>query len=317
MSQNLARLYAALGLTPELVGEEDLEHATAMLQARMRVLAEEVLEAEAAGRTLASAVTDEEAFPALHQLHVAARDLLTMSLPAPLARWVREALESPESPVSEELQRGLAALAAAPEAPPASRALARLLLFEAVRVSLLVAEHLSGTSIEAVGAGQRDVDEIAEQEVGAWIASLSELAGEDPEVRPLEILVSAALLRLNHRVDELRVELTRVGEELVDALRLRASFDVKLRDMEAADAILARNAFAVAIDEERREIEDLQKEHAFVLGDRRRAALDQQVSRLRRRMARGEWPRRRSPAFVDLVADAPDVPAKDPEGDGR
>jgi hypothetical protein len=306
MSQSLARLYEALGLTPDLVGAEDLDEATALLQARMRILAEEVLEAEAAGLTLAVAVGDEAAYPALYRLHVGARDLLTMSLPAPVARWVREALESPESEVAEELQRGLASLAAAPDAPPATRALARLLLFEAVRVSLLVAEHLSGSSIAAVGAGSADIDEIAEQEVGAWIASLAELVGDDPEVRPLEVLVSAALLRLNHRVDELKVELAQTSDSLVERLRLRAAFDLKLRDMEASDAILARNAFAAAIDEDRREIEALQSEHAFALRDRRRDALDQQVSRLRRRMARGEWPRRRGAAFVDLVAGDPE-----------
>ncbi len=300
MSESLARLYEVLGLTPALLDEEELDHAVAMLQARLRILAEETLEAEAAGRTLASAVADEETFPALHRLHVGARDLLTISLPATLANWVREALATPDSEVSEALQRGLASLAASPDAPPSSRALARLLLFEAVRISLLVAEHLSGSSIEAVGAGPSDVDEIAEQEVGAWIASLAELTGDDPEVRPLELLVASALLRLNHRVDELRGEITRVGEEMIESLRMRAAFEVKLRDMEAADAVLARNAFAVAFGEPRLEVEELQQEHP-ILRDRRRDALDQQVSRLRRRMARGEWPTRRSPAFMDLV----------------
>lgn len=296
----LRRLYESLDLAP-ILSTAELERGLEQLQARLARLAVEVVDAAAQGRRLAAAVDDELGFPSLHRLHLGLRDLLTMSLPAPLIGWVKQALAAPESPLHDGFQRGLAQLAAEPSAPPASRALARLFLFEAVRVHLLVAEHLSGSSIAAVGGLPRDVDAIAEAEVDRWIASAAHL---DTEVRPLNVLVAASLLSLEQHVDDLKNVLARIEDDLATAFRLRADLELKLRDMDAADAVLIRNAFAPALDEQRVEVERLQAEHPLLLGDRRRDALDQQVSRLRRRMTAGDWPTRRSPALIDLIIEA-------------
>jgi hypothetical protein len=297
----LRRVYESLGLAPAVMSAEDLERGLAQLGTRLARLAVEALDAEAQGRRLSDAVADEHNFPALHRLHLGVRDLLTMSLPAPLIGWARQVLAAPESPVTADLQAGLAALAADAAAVPAARALARLLLYEAVRVHLIVAEHLSGSSIAAVGAAPADVDAIAEAEVDRWVAArISE------DVRPLNVLVAAGLLALERHVDDLKDVLARLSGDMNDAFQLRAALELRLREMEAADAVLVRNAFAPALDEQRLEVERLAAEHPLLLGERRRDALDQQVSRLRRRMAAGDWPRRRGPALIDLLAEQDD-----------
>jgi hypothetical protein len=247
-------------------------------------------------------------FPALHRLHVAVRDALTMTLPAEVTGWVRKIMAEPESPIADEVMAGLARLAAAPDGSTnhEARAAARVLLYQAVRVNMIVAEHLSNTSIAVVGAQPEDIDRIAEIEVARWIA----IAREDQEhvegIRPLHVLVAAALVHLERHVDELRDMLARVEDDLATAFRLRAELELKLRDMEAADAVLIRNAFAPAIREQRVEVETLQASHPMVLGERKRAAIDQQVSRLRRRIAEGDWPTRRGTALIDLIEEAED-----------
>jgi hypothetical protein len=306
---SLRSLTEALGLAPGVLRPDELERGLEQLGARLARLAVEVADAQAQGRRLAEAAASELDYPILHRLHVGVRDLLTLSLPPPLVEWARQALAAPEAPVVDELQRGLAALAASAEAAPASRAVARLFLFEAVRVHLIIAEHLSGSSIAAVGALPADVDAIAEDEVDRFIAQAAALGSA--EVRPLNVLVSAGLISLEQHVGELKGVLARLEDDLATAFRVRAALELKLREMDAPDAVLIRNAFAPALDEQRLEVERLRAEHPLLLGDRKRDALDQQVSRLRRRIAAGEWPERRSPALIDLIADS-EEPEEEP-----
>ena len=296
---SLRRVYESLGLAPEVMTAEELERGLEQLGTRMGRLAVEVADAQAQGQRLAAAAENELDYPILHRLHNGVRDVLTLSLPPALVAWAKQALAAPESPMLDDFQKGLAALAASPEAAPASRALARLFLFEAVRVHLLVAEHLSGTSIASVGALPSDLDAIAEAEVDFYIERAAEIDGE---VRPLNVLVGAGLLALEQHVDELKDVLARIEDDLATAFRLRAALELKLREMDATDAILIRNAFAPALDEQRLEVERLKAEHPLLLGERRRDAIDQQVSRLKRRIAAGDWPERKSPALIDLIA---------------
>jgi len=297
---SLRRVYESLGLAPGVMTPEELERGLDQLGARLNRLAVELVDAQAQGLRLAAAAANELDYPILHRLHLGIRDVLTLSLPAPLAAWARQTLAAPELPIFDDFQRGLAALAAAHDAPAPSRALARLFLFEAVRINLIVAEHLSGSSIAVVGALPADVDAIAEAEVDEYVARA---ASVDAEVRPLNVLVAAGLLSLEQHVGELKGVLARIEDDLATAFRLRAALELKLRDMDAADALLIRNAFAPALDEQRLEVERLQTEHPLLLGERRRDAIDQQVSRLRRRIAAGDWPERRAPALIDLLTE--------------
>jgi hypothetical protein len=282
-------------------GVPGLERGVEQLQAALVRLWVEAVDAEAKGRGLTDAAEDEATFPALHRLHLAVHDILTMSLPPELQGWAKTFLARPDNGFFDDLQRGLGRLAAGVE--PA-RALGRVLLYEAVRLNMIIAEHLSGTSIASVGGQQRDLDLIAESEVARWIAHAS--AAPPGDERPLELLVAAGLSDLSRHVADLKDVVRRVDEDLVSAFRLRAELEMKLRQMDAADAVLIRNAFAPALDEQRREVEALRDQHAMLLGERSRDAIDQQVSRLKRRIAGEDWPERRRKAIIDLIAEAED-----------
>src|SRR5262249_18172124 len=280
-------------------GVPGLERGVEQLQAALVRLWVEALDAEAKGRSLTDAAEDDATFPALHRLHLAVHDILTMSLPPELQGWARAFLARPDHGFFDELQRGLGRLAAS-DGP--ARALGRVLLYQAVRLNLMIAEHLSGSSIASVGGQARDLDLIAEAEVARWIEHAS--AAPPGDERPLELLVAAGLTDLGRHLEDLKDVVRRVDEDLVSAFRLRAELELKLRQMDAADAVLIRNAFAPALDEQRREVDALRDEHSMVLRDRSRDAIDQQVSRLKRRIAGEDWPERRRKAIIDLIAEA-------------
>ncbi|HKA86079.1 MAG TPA: hypothetical protein VKE22_00385 [Haliangiales bacterium] len=280
-------------------GVPGLERGVEQLQAALVRLWVEALDAEAKGRSLTDAAEDDATFPALHRLHLAVHDILTMSLPPELQGWARAFLARPDHGFFDELQRGLGRLAAS-DGP--ARALGRVLLYQAVRLNLMIAEHLSGSSIASVGGQARDLDLIAEAEVARWIEHAS--AAPPGDERPLELLVAAGLTDLGRHLEDLKDVVRRVDEDLVSAFRLRAELELKLRQMDAADAVLIRNAFAPALDEQRREVDALRESHPMLLGERSRDAIDQQVSRLRRRIAGEDWPERRRKAIIDLIAEA-------------
>src|SRR5215471_4650305 len=105
---SLRRIYESLGLAPEIISPADLERGIEQLGARLARLAVEVADATSQGHRLAEAAANELDFPILHRLHLALRDILTLSLPAPLAAWARNVLAGPESPLVDDFQRGLA-----------------------------------------------------------------------------------------------------------------------------------------------------------------------------------------------------------------
>jgi hypothetical protein len=280
-------------------GIPGLERGAQQLQSALLRLWVEAVDAEARGTGLVDAAEDEASFPSLHRLHVAVHDILTMSLPPELQGWAEAFLARPDTEFFDELSRALGRLAAS---DGALRPLGRVLLYQAVRLNLLIAEHLSGTSIAVVGGQARDVDLIAEAEVGRWIEHAAEAPPGDE--RPLELLVAAGLVDLERHVADLHDVVRRVDGDLASAFRVRAALELKLREMDAADAVLIRNAFAPAIDEQRREVDQLREEHPMLLGERSRDAIDQQVSRLKRRIAGEDWPERRRKAIIDLIAEA-------------
>jgi hypothetical protein len=66
-----------------------------------------------------------------------------------------------------------------------------------------------------------------------------------------------------------------------------AAIERSLRDLEAVDALLVHNEVASYLGEQRLSVQELQRQHPVVLDGMTRAALDQRISRLRRRLAAG------------------------------
>ncbi|HEY3357708.1 MAG TPA: hypothetical protein VGQ83_30930 [Polyangia bacterium] len=293
----LRRLAARAGLEDVISGEE-LSRGLEEIIAGLRRVAVEAAEAEARGLRLSVAARDDVGYPSLYRLHVGVEDLLTMELPRELRGWARRALALPGPPIPDEIQIELGRIAASRSHSAVERALARVLLFQGIRVGLFVTELMVDGTL--VGAGE-DLDEIAEEELDFWLDRGSRFEGE---VRPLNVLLAGALVELERHHAEVRALLASLRDEAAgDEVRRRATLEHRLRRMDSADAILVRNAFGPTIGEPRVSLARLKQDHPLALRHRRGDALDRRARRLLERIRRGDWPTRRNVALVDLITE--------------
>jgi hypothetical protein len=283
---------------PVVAGTIDLTD----LQGELELVAAQAEAAQAEGLRWDVAVRDAR-YGALARLHRDLRDAMFVELPDPLRVWVEGQTAAPDS-VAAGFGDRLAGLARAPAhdddgASALQRALAELLVFEAVRLRLLVAAWHSG-DYERLGGDEDDVDAIAAEEIDRL---LGHPALESEDVRPLTLLSAAATVSLARDAGERAGELRMSGEDLREELSMRARLRAALRELRLPESILLANALAALLGETRQELPDLQADHALALEGMSRQAMDQRVSRGRRALTKGDdaWPRRRAPALYDLL----------------
>ncbi len=302
--------------TPPVPAQVDMSQ----LREELGEVAHEALEARMAGIPLDRAVRDPR-FPAMGEFHQGLRDALFVELPRELETWVAD-LQSPERARAAGIpaffgqlfdrahESGLAAPAVtATEVDGPSQlqaALAELLLFETVRLRLLMSAW-SSPEFESLGGSEEDVDEIAWGEV-AFLLQEPELA--DPDVRPIAVMVASASVALAREAAGRAAALRRVGEDTREELRMQARLREALRELRLPESVLLENALANILGEERLELPDLQASRPVALGGLSRQAMDQRVSRGRRALhkAQEQWPRRRKPSLYDMLRDD-DAPA--------
>jgi hypothetical protein len=294
--------------------EDDLEQvAIEALDARMR------------GVSLDDAVHDPR-FAHLVEFHEGLRDALLVEIPRELQPWIAaiggETVERAltTKPRKAELQSSAETIAArlsnlqtdlfaqafgadpanAGDGPEQLRAaLSELLLFEAVRLQLLVTMW-SSTDFESLGGDEQAIDTIAWAEVEAL---LLEPALAEDDVRPLPVMVAAGSVALARDAADRAEALRLVAEDHRETLRMRARLRAALRELRLTEAVLLENALAGLLGEERVELLDLQASRPLALDGLTRQAMDQRVSRGRRALTQGpdKWPSRRRPALFDLL----------------
>jgi hypothetical protein len=250
------------------------------LEALLLRTAFEAHDALARGLPLADAARDGVRFPSLFRLHAGLGDALELSIATEVGEWLDDARRSAEQ--LDRLREGLVQVAALGQ--PLEAALARFLLFEAVRTRLLVAAWASDTAFEAAGGDPEDVDAIAAAEVARAVASSPSLP---PDIRRFRLLLAAAMVELTRHAEELRASLARAQGDLVASFGERAAIEAQLRELDPVDAVLVRNELARYLGEERVTIEELTRRHPVLLGGHKRDALDQRMSRFRRRLLSG------------------------------
>jgi hypothetical protein len=311
------------------------------LRDELEQVAIEALDARMRGVTPDAAVYDER-FPHLVEFHTGLRDALLVEIPRELQPWVAaiggETVEDKLPAAKPKSARKAQAVAAQTQAvvgrlsslhkdlfarafgaDPASAgdgpdqlqaALAELLLFESVRLQLLVVVW-SSTEFESLGGDEQAIDEIAWAEVEAMLLE-PELAHGD--VRPLPVMVAAGSIALARDAAGRAEALRMVNEDKRETLRMRARLRAALRELRLPESVLLENALAGLLGEDRVELMDLQASRPVALDGLSRQAMDQRVSRGRRALTDGpeNWPSRRKPALFDLLrrgaASAPDDP---------
>lgn len=312
----IERLYRQLGIT-ELISEEALPRAFAQLEAGLLRVTVDVRTAMTRGVALADAVRDDLEYPHLYAAHAGLDDILAGSVSKEFEHWVRRIRQMPTPPIFAELQRALASMATG--AGPWADA-ARFLLFEGVRTNLLFARWQAQRASDTfdVPEYERDVpvliddvaiDAIAEREIECLIA----IAPIIPDgVSPLQAMLAAAMGGLAEHAEAIRAMLAHVDDEIIEGLAERARFERAVRTLEPMDAVLLRNELAPRLGEQQLSTKELRRAHPVLLGSHTPNALDQQISRLRRRLhasgADALKPRVRPSLYqlmYDLIGDKP------------
>lgn len=294
----LEQLYLQLGIT-DVISEAELHAALSQFETKLLAIAVDMHGAESRGVPLRCAVHDEINFPHLHRAHATIGDLLNMDVPAPLERWMRQVASTPPPVLAEQIQTRLAHEAGGALSP--SSCAARFVLFECARAFLKLAAFRTDGAFEAVGASDEEIEEIAEENTDALIAMVPALPAD---IRPVHVLIASAMFELTETVEELRVSLRALGQDIALRLAEQAQIVRNLRDVEAVDAALIQNALAPSMGEQRVSLEQLQRKHPLLLGRRSRDALDQRASRLRKRLRQrvGRLPRRARPSLYQVIA---------------
>lgn len=260
----------------------------------------EAYEAELRGVPLSAAVGDEQSFPLLFRIHVGLRDMFTLELPKEIRQWAERALALGPSGHSDELQLQLGKMATDPTLGAGERALARFGLFEFLCMGLQFADYAERGQLAALGIERRHLDELAEDKLTTWLQLPAEQAAA---VRPLNVMLAAALEHLTVSGDVLQQEFLTLSADIVEAAEERKVLEQRLQEMNSPDALLIRNAMADVglLDEQYLTIETLQDQHSLALGTMKRNTLDQRLRRLKVSIKDGNWPKRKSPAVIDLV----------------
>jgi hypothetical protein len=272
--------YRRLGLD-RLVGEEAFVAGIRQIEAGLLRIAVDVQSAEAQGIPLRVAAANEAEFPQLFRAHVGLADLMATSVPPAIEALVRRSFSLRDTAIADEAREDLVRLATGAYAPPIERSLARFALFEAVRANLLYAAWRTEGGFEAVGGSSDDIDQIAEDRVEKLFAEAPNL---ESDVRSFRVIVASALEHLTSHAESLRKAIAVMHADVAAAFEECAAFERSLRELDAADALLVRNEMAQYLGEQHLSVDELLRQHPVAFQDVSRDALDQRVSRLRRRL---------------------------------
>jgi hypothetical protein len=273
------------------------------LQEDLDRVAEEAARARAEALPLPQALRDPR-FPTLARFHQDLRDALFVEIPSELEGLVSSMRTPSAAAASEEFGNTLARMAREDDDEHTDfrelqRALAELMVFEAVRLRLLLAAWES-EAFERLGGEESDVDEIAWEEVSALLHDPAVL---HPDVRPLPLIFASASVAMARDAADRADDLRRVSGDVREELSMRARLRAALRELRLPESVLLENALAGLLGVDRLELRDLQEARPIALEGLSRQAMDQRVSRGRRALthAPSTWPRRRRPALFDLL----------------
>ena len=273
------------------------------LQQDLDRVAEEAARARAEGLPLPHALRDPR-FPTLQRFHQDLRDSLFLEIPTELEGLVESMQGSSAATTSQEFGNTLARMAREDDgeqtdARELQRALAELMVFEAVRLRLLLAAWES-EAFERLGGEESDVDDIAWEEVSALLHDPAVL---HPDVRPLPLIFASASVAMARDAADRADDLRRVSGDVREELSMRARLRAALRELRLPESVLLENALSGLLGVDRLELRDLQEARPVALEGLSRQAMDQRVSRGRRALghAPATWPRRRRPALFDLL----------------
>jgi hypothetical protein len=295
----LEQLVHALPMKELGITEVRLRKGIDEIHAHLLRIGLDAFHARQSGVPFHAAAEDGENYPHLRRFHLSATDFLQLSLPRELIPWFERLIRGPVPPITEELQRLLARLAIDSATPAAERACIEFLLFQGIRLNLVITAWREQLTFASAGVCMDHVDRTADEEL-AWLLKHTDQLGPDDSA--LRVAVAQGMVSLTLHVQAVLDELRRVTEDVAKELRLRAVFESYLKNLDLTDAVLIRNRFAPQIDEQRLPLEILRAERPLALAGISRAAMDQRVKRLTDSLRAGRnIPERKAPAFIDII----------------
>lgn len=276
LREHLAQLVGDIGLA-ELVPRPVLEEGLADLELGIGQLLADVERAARRGVPLREAVRAHDTYPYLCRFHGHFNDALVMNLPEELIPLLRRFVRMPPSAWTGPMMDDLCVIARSPRARPDERALARLMIFEGIKLNLQLTAWRTNGRFEGLGGDSRDLDAIADGELGKLLdIPLAEDALES--YRPFQTVVVAAMVRMRKHVDKMWA-----AQALIEELRLaaqgRADLELLLRDADPVDAAVLRNYFDRAPHHQPIPVAQLPLEHPLVLAGQTENSLNQRASR--------------------------------------
>ena len=226
---------------------------------------------------LGIAVHAHEQYPYLGRFHGFLQDAFVMALPPELELIMRRLLTMPPPEWEQPLLDELCVVARSDQALPEERALARLLVFEGIRVNLTMVAYRTHGHFEGIGGCRRDLDRVADKDLANLLAIPQSVDASTP-YRPFTTTVAAAIAHLRDHVDGLRA-----AQKLIDELRTacedRARLEMLLRNADPVDATVLRNHFDRADHHQPIPVGRLPLEHPLILDGFSEDALNQRTSR--------------------------------------
>lgn len=270
------------------------------MNAKLLRIGLDALAATQSGVSFAQAADDRENFPFLRRFHLGVTDILQVTIPQEFLHVFERLLAAP--PIATVTLESFAHAALSKDVAPAEAALLRFLLFEALRLNLVVAAWRNESEFVEAGARLRDIDAIAEKELSWLVENAGALSPDD---RPIQTLVAMGMESLLRHVTELKTALLGIKAEVDEPPRmevLQAKYEAYLRSMNLTDATLLCNRHAATFDEQRIPVELLQAEHPLALEGMSRAAMDQRVKRLADSVEAGQGAlERQGTAIIDII----------------
>jgi hypothetical protein len=247
---------------------------------------------------LSYAVHDHEAFPYLGRFHGLLHDAFVQDVPAELLPLMRQVVQTSTPGWAADLTDALCIVARSTNARSDERSLARLFVFEGLRVNLLMAAYRTNGGFEGLGGCRRDLDEVAAEQLAELLAL--PLAESDADL-PFASLVASALSRLKLHIDALWSTQCLV-EDLRTACEDRARLELALRQADPVDAAVLRNYFDRAHHQQPIPVARLPKEHPLILGEHNEASLNTRAHRALEKLQADEQALSRRPRPVTLAA---------------
>ncbi len=253
----------------------EMEAALPDLELQAFRLGLEVLHAEKNGLSFFEAVRRQGDYPLMARCHFGLLDLLQYELTQELIAALRVAADRVRDwDGLEAVHRALACHAALHPTRP-DGALSRFVLYEGIRLNVWLMSW-DAPEVEALGC-MVELDRDAELSLRSSLRD-AELFHED--VRPLQVLVAEAAGQISARLRDARDELATAGADTLEYLARLCETAGLTRQLDAANAAVARNDYAELVQETHLGSLELAERHPHLFPSAE--AVDMRRSRLRK-----------------------------------